>query len=93
MSGPTASTRFDGSVHGVVVQASIRIGPGSPGAGTRSKATVMAGSWRGRVASSRRISKFDRGVSAPHEYGMTRYASYTSPLRWSWAKAHMTDSM
>ena len=35
-------------------------------------ATVNAGSWRGRVASSRRISKFDNGVSAPHEYGMTR---------------------
>ena len=64
--------RFDGSVHGVVVQARSFIGPGSPGCGTKSKATVMAGSWRGRVASSRRISKFDRGVSAPHEYGITR---------------------
>ena len=30
-------------------------------------ATVRAGSWRGRVASSRRISKLDSGVSAPHE--------------------------
>ena len=71
----------------------IRMGPGSPSTGTRSKVTVMAGSCRGRVASSRRISKFDSGVSAPQEYGMTRNASYTRPLSQSCLKAHITDSM
>ena len=46
--------------------------PSSPGSRIAGRTrTVSAGSWRGRVASSRRISKLDSGVSAPHEYGMT----------------------
>lgn len=80
MSGPVASARLDGRVHGVVVHAQISAGPSPSSSATRPvrpsaatvNATVRAGSWRGRVASSRRISKFDSGVSAPHEYGMTR---------------------
>ena len=75
MSGPTARARLLGRVHGVVVHARIFIGPGSSGSGTSVNDTVSAGSCRGRVASSRRISMLDSGVSAPHEYGMTRYDS------------------
>ena len=93
MSPPTATARLDGSVQGVVVQMSIDSGPGSPSTGRRRTATVRAGSCRGRVASSRRISKFDSGVSAPHEYGMTRYALYTRPLSHSRLNAQMTLSM
>ena len=49
--------------------------PTSRGARVRfsgSKRTVTAGSWRSRYELSSRVSKFDTGVSAAHEYGITR---------------------
>ena len=67
MSLPTARAKLLGSVQGVVVQASIFMGPISSGFCSKSKATVIAGSCLGLVASSNRISKFESGVSAPQE--------------------------
>ena len=75
ISAPTAKARLEGSVQGVVVHASKRTFSDSFSLASRSKATVTAGSCLGRVASSSLISKFESGVSAPHEYGITRNAS------------------
>jgi len=66
IAGPTASARFEGSVQGVVVQTQ------SSGPPRSAKRTVIAGSWRSRYELSSRVSKFDTGVCAAHEYGITR---------------------
>ncbi len=87
MSGPTATARLEGSVHGVVVH-THSCSPVS----SRS-ATVRAGSWRSRYTSSIRVSVLDSGVSHRQQYASTRKPSYTRPLSYRVLKAHMTLSM
>src|SRR3954449_8331845 len=53
MSGPTATARFDGNVHGVVVQTSRRRPSSS------SNHTVTAGSWRSRDQAAIRVLELD----------------------------------
>ena len=71
MSGPTARATFDGSVHGVVVQASSDC----DGSSSSRNRTVTAGSARGRNASSSRASKFDSGVWHRVQYATTFWPS------------------
>ena len=87
MSGPTATARFDGSVHGVVVHTH------SCSPVSSRNATVSAGSWRSRYTSSIRVSVLDSGVSHRQQYASTRKPSYTKPLSYKDLKAHMTLSM
>ena len=87
MSGPTATARFDGSVHGVVVHTQ------SCSPVSSRNATVSAGSWRSRYTSSIRVSVFDSGVSQRQQYASTRNPSYTRPLSNKVLNAQTTLSM
>jgi len=51
------------------------VGVESLAVGSSAKRTVIAGSCFSRVALSMRVSKFETGVCAAHEYGSTRTPS------------------
>src|SRR5262245_33796319 len=78
--GCTAAARFDGSVHGVVVQTSSSAPDNAAfwsavrsafGTAVSRRPTVTAGSCRSRYVSSILVSVFDKGVSHRQQYHRT----------------------